>query len=129
MPLFEQTLLAGKTLEGHTAGASEKKLSAYIASGITSCHEPINAAQVLDRLRLGLHILVREGSIRRDLEEIAAIKNEGLDLRRLILSTDGIEPRDLIEKGYMEFVLQKAIDCGIAYHIAKLVWMAFGDGF
>ena len=63
-------------------------------------------------MRMGLHILVREGSIRRDLEEIARIKDRGIDLRRLVLSTDGIEPRDLIEKGYMEYVLQKAIDYG-----------------
>ena len=56
--------------------------------------------------------MVREGSIRRDLAEIAKIKDTGIDLRRLILSTDGVEPRDLIEKGYMEFVLRKAIDYG-----------------
>jgi adenine deaminase len=112
LPQYEQTLLAGKTLEGHSAGAGDKKLAAYVAAGISSCHEPINAEQVLERLRLGLHILVREGSIRRDLEEIAQIKDRGIDLRRLILSTDGIEPRDLIEKGYMEYVLQKAIDYG-----------------
>jgi adenine deaminase len=112
LPQYEQTLLAGKTLEGHSAGAGDKKLAAYVAAGITSCHEPINAEQVLERLRAGLHILVREGSIRRDLAEIAQIKDRGIDLRRLILSTDGIEPRDLIEKGYMEYVLQKAIDYG-----------------
>ena len=109
---FEQTLKAGKTLEGHTAGARDKKLAAYVATGISSCHEPINADQVLDRLRLGLHILVREGSVRRDLEEISKIKDAGIDLRRLILSTDGVAPRDLLEKGYMEYVLQKAINCG-----------------
>ena len=112
LPQYEQTLLAGKTLEGHSAGASDKKLAAYVAAGITSCHEPINAEQVLERLRIGLHILVREGSIRRDLADIARIKDRGIDLRRLILSPDGIEPRDLIEKGYMEYVLQKAIDYG-----------------
>ena len=112
LPLYEQTLMSGKTLEGHSAGASEKKLAAYVAGGITSCHEPINAEQVLERLRLGLHILVREGSIRRDLADIARIKDRGIDLRRLVLSTDGVEPRDLIEKGYMEYVLQKAIDYG-----------------
>jgi len=112
LPRYEQTLLAGKTLEGHSAGAGDKKLAAYVAVGITSCHEPINAEQVLERLRVGLHILVREGSIRRDLAEIAQIKDRGIDLRRLVLSTDGVEPRDLIEKGYMEFVLQKAIDYG-----------------
>ena len=112
LPRFEQALAAGKTLEGHSAGAGDKKLAAYVAGGISSCHEPINAAQVLERLRMGLHIMVREGSIRRDLAEIAKIKDTGIDLRRLILSTDGVEPRDLIEKGYMEFVLQKAIDYG-----------------
>jgi adenine deaminase len=112
LPLFEQTLRKGKTLEGHSAGASEKKLTAYVTGGISSCHEPIDAEQVLERLRLGLHIMIREGSIRRDLAEIAKIKDKGIDLRRLILVTDGIEPRDLMEKGYMEYVLQKAIDCG-----------------
>jgi adenine deaminase len=112
LPLYEQTLKAGKTLEGHSAGAGDKKLAAYVACGISSCHEPINAEQVLERLRLGLHIMIREGSIRRDLEEIAKIKHEDIDLRRLILSTDGVTPEDLIEKGFMEFVLQKAIDCG-----------------
>ena len=112
LPRFEQALAAGKTLEGHSAGAGDKKLAAYVVGGISSCHEPINAAQVLERLRMGLHIMVREGSIRRDLAEIAKIKDTGIDLRRLILSTDGVEPRDLIEKGYMEFVLQKAIDYG-----------------
>ena len=112
LPLFEQTLLAGKTLEGHSAGASEKKLSAYIASGITSCHEPINADQVLERLRLGLHIMAREGAVRKDLDEIAKITKQGIDLRRLILVSDSISPQDLMENGYMESIVQKAIDCG-----------------
>jgi adenine deaminase len=112
LPCFEQTLKAGKTIEGHTAGASEKKLTAYVANGVSSCHEPINADQVLTGLRMGLHIMVREGSIRRDLEEIAKIKDTGVDLRRLILATDGASSADLIEKGYMEYVVQKAIDCG-----------------
>ena len=112
LPLFEQTLLAGKTLEGHSAGASEKKLSAYIANGITSCHEPINADQVLERLRLGLHIMAREGAVRKDLDEIAKITKQGIDLRRLILVSDSISPQDLMENGYMESIVQKAIDCG-----------------
>ncbi len=112
LPLFEQTLLAGKTLEGHSAGASEKKLSAYIANGITSCHEPINADQVLQRLRLGLHIMAREGAVRKDLAEIVKITKQGIDLRRLILVSDSISPQDLMENGYMESIVQKAIDCG-----------------
>ncbi len=112
LALFEQTQRAGKTLEGHSAGASEKKLAAYIASGISSCHEPINADQVLDRLRLGLHVMVREGAVRKDLQEIAKIKDHGIDLRRLVLVSDGITPADLMANGYMEALVQKAIDYG-----------------
>ena len=112
LPMFKETLLSGKSLEGHSAGARGKKLIAYIASGISSCHEPINAEEVLERLRLGLHVMIREGSVRRDLEAISTIRDAGVNLRRLTLATDAVEPRDLMQKGYMEFVVQKAIDCG-----------------
>jgi len=111
-PIFKETLQYGKRLEGHSAGAKGEKLMAYIASGISSCHEPINAEEVLERLRLGIHVMIREGSIRSDLAPISRIKDAGIDFRRLILVTDGVEPGDLLEKGYMEVVVQKAIDLG-----------------
>ena len=109
---LEETRRWGKTLEGHTAGARGDKLAAYLATGISSCHEPIQAEEVLERLRLGIYVMIREGSIRRDLKAISSIKDAGIDTRRLILVTDGLSPRDLIEKGGMEYVVQKAIDCG-----------------
>jgi adenine deaminase len=112
LPEFQETLKAGKTLEGHSAGARGKKLMAYAAAGVSSCHEPITADEVLERLRLGMHVMIREGSIRADLKPISQIKDAGIDFRRLILATDGVEPADLIEKGYMASVLQKAIDYG-----------------
>ncbi|MEJ2096005.1 MAG: adenine deaminase C-terminal domain-containing protein [Deltaproteobacteria bacterium] len=109
---LEAAVNAGKILEGHSAGAGEAKLNAYIASGITSCHEPIQPQEVLDRLRLGLHVMVREGSIRRDLKAISTLRLTGADLRRLILATDGINPQDLMQSGYMETLVQRAIDYG-----------------
>jgi adenine deaminase len=60
LPALEQTRRAGKVLEGHSAGAGDNKLSAYVSTGISSCHEPINAQQVLQGVRLGLHIMIRE---------------------------------------------------------------------
>jgi adenine deaminase len=107
-------LKAGKPLEGHSAGARGKKLAAYAATGVSSCHEPIRPEEVLERLRLGLYVMIREGGIRRDLAAISKIKDAGIDARRLILVTDGVEPGDLIENGYMEKVVQKAIDCGFS---------------
>ncbi len=108
------TLDRGKTLEGHSAGARDKKLCAYLACGVSSCHEPISAPEVLERIRLGLYVMIREGSIRRDLAAIAAIRDAAVDTRRLILCTDGVGPADLVEKGYMEYVVQKAVDSGFA---------------
>jgi adenine deaminase len=112
LPTLETALHSGKPLEGHTAGARGNKLAAYLAAGISSCHEPITADEVIERLRLGIHVMIREGSIRRDLEAIAAVKDAGVDTRRLILVTDGLSPQDLIDKGGMEFVVRKAIEHG-----------------
>jgi adenine deaminase len=109
---FETVLGQGKQLEGHSAGARGNKLAAYAAMGISSCHEPTTAEDVLERLRLGIYVMAREGSIRRDLEAISAIKDQGVSLRRLILATDGITPADLVALGYMEYLVQKAIDYG-----------------
>lgn len=112
LPIFMETVRCGKRLEGHSAGARGRKLMAYMAQGISSCHEPVDAEEVLERLRLGMYVMVREGSVRRDLAPISRIKDAGVDLRRLILVTDGIASEDLLEKGYMESIVQKAIDCG-----------------
>jgi adenine deaminase len=114
LPLLDAAFRSGKTLEGHSAGARGSKLDAYLATGISSCHEPIEAEEVLQRLRLGIHVMIREGSIRRDLAAIAKINEWHIDTRRLVLVTDGLTPSDLIEKGGMEYVVQKAIDCGFA---------------
>ena len=63
-------------------------------------------------MRLGFYVMVREGNTRKDLEEISKIMQTGVDFRRLILVTDSVEPRELVEKGYLEVVVQKAIACG-----------------
>ena len=112
LPNYEETLRFGKHLEGHSAGARGRKLMAYLAPGISSCHEPINAEEALERLRLGIHVMIREGGMRKDLEAIAELRYSGIDPRRLILVTDGVVAEDLLETGYMEGVVQKAIDCG-----------------
>jgi len=112
LPAVAKAVEARKTLEGHSAGARGGNLMAYTAAGITSCHEPIDPQEVLDRLRLGYHVMIREGSIRRDLEAISEVLGGDIDLRRLVLVSDGIEPADLMRYGYMEFLVQKAIDCG-----------------
>jgi len=112
LDLIAETVRQGKKVEGHSAGANGKKLQAYVASGVSSCHEPTSAQEVLERLKLGLFVLVREGEVRRELEAVAPIRDSGIPLNRLAMSTDGVGPEQLVSHGYMEFVVQKAIDLG-----------------
>ncbi len=112
MRLIDEAKKAGKKIDGHGAGAKDNKLQAYAALGITSCHESTTAEEVLERLRLGMHVFVREGEIRGELAEIARIKDEKIDFRLVALATDGPGPWQLLNSGYMDFIVQKAIDLG-----------------
>jgi adenine deaminase len=112
LELVAETLKAGKKVEGHSAGAAGPKLQAYASLGITSDHEPITAQEALERLRLGLSVMVREGEVRQDLEAVSQIAGSEIDFRRLALSSDGIGPLQLTRLGFMDHLVQKAIDLG-----------------
>tara|TARA_Y100000590_G_scaffold79954_1_gene88776 strand:+ start:319 stop:2091 length:1773 start_codon:yes stop_codon:yes gene_type:complete len=101
-------------INGHTAGASGKKLNSYIASGIFSCHEPINFEQVLERLRLGMWIMIREGSIRRDLKEIIPlVLSHGTYKNRLMFCSDGLDPTDITNIGHIDHCIRESIKLGL----------------
>ena len=101
-------------INGHTAGISEKKLNAYVSSGILSCHEPINFDQVLERLRLGMWVMIREGSIRRDLKEIIPrILSHGTYLNRLMFCSDGLNPLDITKFGHIDHCIRESIKLGL----------------
>lgn len=101
-------------INGHTAGASGKKLNAYVSSGILSCHEPVNSEQVLERLRLGMWIMIREGSIRRDLKEILPnLMNLKTNTERLMFCSDGVDPLDLLQYGHIDHCIRESIQLGL----------------
>ena len=103
-------------INGHTAGASGRKLNAYVASGILSCHEPINFDQVLERLRLGMWVMIREGSIRRDLAGIVSrILSHGTPsyLDRLMFCSDGLDPPDMRRFGHIDHCIREAVGQGM----------------
>jgi adenine deaminase len=112
LDLIQEAGRAGKTVQGHAAGAFDRKLASYAAIGALSCHEAVSTDDILSRLELGYYVMIREGYIRRDLEAILPIK-DSIDLRRLILVTDGADPELLIKQGYFVDVIQKAVDLGL----------------
>lgn len=112
LDIIALTVNASKRVDGHSAGAKGNKLQAYITTGVSSCHEPITAEEILERLRLGLLVQIREGSVRKELGTVSRIKDEKIDFSRLAISADGVDPRQLVNDGYMDFIVQKAIGYG-----------------
>jgi adenine deaminase len=110
--LAAEALRLRKTVEGHAAGCRSPRLSAYLNYGVSSCHESVSADEVLEKIRFGVCAMIREGSIRKELDAIVKIKDLDLDLRRAALVTDGADPRDLAAKGHLEHVVQRAVDVG-----------------
>jgi len=101
-------------INGHTAGASGKKLNAYVSSGILSCHEPINFDQVIERLRLGMWIMIREGSIRRDLKDIVSlVLSNKTYTDRLMFCSDGLDPADIVRFGHIDHCIRESVKLGL----------------
>jgi len=107
-----------KRVEGHTAGATGRKLQAYTCFGVSSDHEPITEDEVVERLRLGYWVMIREGSVRKELPGVIGVFNKKIDFRRLILVTDGVDPEGFIEEGYLDASLRTAIKLGVPPKIA-----------
>jgi adenine deaminase len=114
----------GKKVEGHSAGATGRKLQAYTDFGVSSCHEPITEDEVLERLRLGYWVMIREGSVRKELPGVKGVFEKKIDFRRLILVTDGMDPEAFMEEGYLDASLKRALELGappeIAYQMATI---------
>jgi adenine deaminase len=110
--LAAESLRIGKVVEGHAAGCKDKRLQAYLTTGVSSCHESVSAAEVLEKVRLGVFTMIREGSIRKELEAIYEIKDRDVNFSRLALVTDGIEPRELVQRGHLECAVRRAIELG-----------------
>ena len=116
--LTSMALELGKMVEGHTAGATGRKLQAYTDFGVSSCHEPITEKEVLERLRLGYWVMIREGGNRKELKGVKGIFKKKIDFRRLVLSTDGVDPEGFLTEGYLDASLRSALKLGVPPKLA-----------
>ncbi|NMB42324.1 MAG: adenine deaminase [Firmicutes bacterium] len=106
---------AGKRPDGHTSGASGKKLAALAAAGISGCHESLTAEDVRERLRNGMHVMLRHSSQRNDIDNFLEIfRDKSVDLSRFMLTSDGTSPAYLDQNyniaGIAEELIAKGID-------------------
>jgi adenine deaminase len=100
-------------IDGHAPLVRGKELNAYVLSGVGSDHESVSYNEAREKLRLGMHLMVREGSVAKNLKNIAPLL-KSVDTRNCMLVTDGDRtPLDLKEEGYLDHVLRRAIEEGI----------------
>jgi adenine deaminase len=103
-----------KRIDGHTAGAKYDKLNRIAMAGVESCHESINGQDVLDRLRLGFYVMLRESSLRPDLSLLLKTVAENRVLTdRLMLTTDGSMPEFYQTHGITDHLIKIALKEGI----------------
>ncbi|SFJ54121.1 adenine deaminase [Thermoflavimicrobium dichotomicum] len=99
-------------IDGHAAGISREDLSIYMAAGIRTDHECINAQEAKDRLDLGMYLMVRQGSVARDLEALLPAVTPQ-NARRCLFVTDDKHLDDLLEEGSIDCNVRLAIKNGI----------------
>ena len=109
------TLEAGKVATGHfTVRDTDRQLNAYVAAGISCCHESVSAEEAAAKVRLGQYALLREGSAWQNLADLAPVAASGeLDTRLMCLVTDDCHPSTLLAEGHLDRVLRMAVACGI----------------
>ncbi len=113
--MLRATLKAGKLVTGHySIPETERGLQAFIAAGISSCHESTRKEDALAKLRLGMYAMLREGSAWHDLKDtIRAITETEIDSRHAMMITDDTHPDTLINVGHMNHVVRRAIQEGL----------------
>ena len=105
-------VVGGKVVDGHAPQLSGKDLNAYVAAGISNDHECTTVAEAREKMRLGMIIAVREGSVTRDLLALLPlIKPENAD--RFFFCTDDRTPADLMDRGHIDSMVRMAIKAGL----------------
>ncbi len=102
----------GLVVDGHAPGVSGLDLNAYAAAGIASDHECITIEEARQRLRLGMWVMIREGSAARNLDALLPLVQE-LHAPRVFFVTDDRDPQDLTTRGHIESMVRRAIELGL----------------
>jgi adenine deaminase len=101
-----------KTVDGHAPGLSGKELNAYIAAGISSDHESVILSEAREKLRRGMHLMIREGSSEKNLETLMPLVTDET-YPRCMFVVDDRSCVDLLKDGDIDAVVRKAITLGL----------------
>ena len=99
-----------KRIDGHAPFLSNKDLCAYIASGVKSDHECTTPKEAIEKLRLGMYLMIREGTAAKDLDALIPILKE-CNTRKCLFVTDDRHPSDL--KEHINGMVRRAVEAGV----------------
>ena len=121
MAKLELAKSMGKCIDGHAPYLKGKDLCAYISSGVQSDHECTNPEEAIEKLRLGMYIMIREGTAAKDLDALIPVLKH-CNTRKCIFVTDDRHPADL--KEHINGMVRRAVEAGVdpvkAVQIASL---------
>ena len=102
----------GLVVDGHAPGLSGHDLCAYAAAGIMSDHECTTLEEARQRIRLGMWLMIREGSAAHNLDALLPLVKE-LHPPRVFFVTDDRDPQDLTTRGHIDSMVCRAIELGL----------------
>ena len=102
----------GKVIDGHAPGVTNKRLNAYLAAGIGSDHESTALEEGREKLRRGMHLMIREGSSEKNLDTLLPLVNDRT-FSRCFFVVDDHSCSDLLSEGDIDAVVRKAIQKGL----------------
>lgn len=106
--LDKLALFHGRSLDGHAPMARGKELNAYRAAGIQNCHENVSAEEAKEKLRLGMAVMLREGSVAKNLTTLAPIVNS-FNAHQCLLCSDDRNPYEIYTEGHINFMVRELI--------------------
>ena len=95
-------------IDGHCPMLSGKALNAYLAAGVRNCHECGSVAEAEEKLAKGMQILIREGSVARNLDALLPLITVA-NAPFLCFCTDDRNPLDIGEQGHLDYMIRHAI--------------------
>ncbi|MGF6860314.1 adenine deaminase [Rhodobacteraceae bacterium MBR-64] len=102
---------AGRHIDGHAPLLRGRDLNAYISAGIRTEHEATTADEAREKLQKGMRVLIREGSVSKDLHALAPLLTS-VTAPYLCLCTDDRNPLDIAEHGHLDYMIRTLIALG-----------------
>ncbi|MFH1313017.1 MAG: adenine deaminase [Candidatus Eisenbacteria bacterium] len=106
------TMADEKRVDGHAPDLGGRDLCAYVAAGVGSDHEGTTVDEVAEKLRLGMHIMMREGSLTKNLKNLLPVLTP-YNISRCFFVTDDRHPKDILDEGHIDFMVRTAVEWGI----------------